>query len=214
MVQTEERPEKAAGNALYACPVCDTLYNEPEVPENSIALCHRCGHVIAAPRSDAFARVLALAMTSAVLMTAAIFFPFIDLQAGGIHNRTSILDAIQVFSSGLMVPLAVVVALLIVLIPFLRLLAIIYTLLPLMRDRKPYAHAKAAFRLAERLRPWSMAEIFIVGVAVALVKVGGLATLNLGPAFWAMSGFVVVTVLQDTSMCRHTIWNSLEATDQ
>ncbi|WP_323763735.1 paraquat-inducible protein A [Marinovum sp.] len=211
IAQTEPRAEDDPQAALYACPICDTLYTEPEVPDASVALCRRCGHVIAAPRSDSFARVLALAMTSAILMTAAIFFPFIDLQAGGIHNRTSILDAIQVFSSGLMVPLAVVVALLIVLIPTLRLLAIIYTLLPLMRGHRPFAHAKAAFRLAERLRPWSMAEIFIVGVAVALVKVGGLATLNLGPAFWAMSGFVVVTVLQDTSMCRDTIWNALEA---
>lgn len=211
MAQTEQRAAPGAEPTLYACPICDTLYTEPEVPVDSVAVCRRCGHVIAAPRSDSFARVLALALTSAILMVAAVFFPFIDLQAGGMHNRTSILDAIQVFSSGMMVPLAVVVALLIVLIPTARLLAIIYTLLPLMRGRAPFAHAKAAFRLAERLRPWSMAEIFIVGVAVALVKVGGLATLDLGPAFWAMSGFVVVTVLQDTSMCRHTIWNALEA---
>ncbi|WP_417522890.1 paraquat-inducible protein A [Marinovum sp.] len=209
MAMTEDR--LAGGGPLYACPVCDTLHTEPEIPEKSIALCQRCGHVIAAPRAGSFARVTALALTSAILMVAAVFFPFIDLQAGGLHNRTSILDAVQVFSTGLMVPLAVVVALLIVLIPALRLLAIVYTLLPLMRGRAPYAHAKAAFRLAEQLRPWSMAEIFIVGVAVALVKVGGLATLDLGPAFWALSGFVVVTVVQDTSMCRHTIWNALEA---
>lgn len=179
-----------------------------------MAQCRRCGHVIAAPRADAFARVLALALTSAILMAAAIFFPFIDLQAGGIHNRASILDAIAAFSTGLMAPLAVVVALLIVLLPALRLLAIIYTLLPLMRGARPYAHARSAFRLAERLRPWSMSEIFVVGVAVALVKVGGLATLSLGPAFWALSGFVVVTVLQDTSMCRHTIWTALEAAER
>ncbi|MGY3437534.1 MULTISPECIES: paraquat-inducible protein A [unclassified Marinovum] len=204
-------PETLSGQVLFACPTCDTLHTEPDVDENNTASCCRCGHVLASPRTNAFVRVLALAMTSSILMVGAIFFPFIDLAAGGLQNKTSILDAIQVFSTGLMVPLAFIVALLIVLIPAARLLAVIYTLWPLLHGNVPYPHATTAFRLAEQLRPWSMAEIFVVGVAVALVKVGGLATLSLGPAFWALSALVIITAFQDTSMCRYTIWKTLEA---
>ena len=47
-----------------------------------------------------------------------------------------------------------------------------------------------------------MAEVFIVGVAVALVKVAGLAHLSIGPAFWAFVALVLVTVLKDNFMCR------------
>lgn len=193
-----------------ACPSCDTLHAEPDVPDGHVARCRRCGHVLAAPRANAFARVLALAVTATILMVGAVFFPFIDLSASGLENHTSVLDAVLAFSTGLMLPLSFAVALLIVLIPTARLLAIIYTLWPLVRGRPPYAGAATAFRLAETLRPWSMAEIFVMGVAVALVKVAGLATLTLGPAFWAFAGLVIVTVLQDNAMCRYTIWKSLE----
>ncbi|MGP6089587.1 paraquat-inducible protein A [Antarctobacter jejuensis] len=205
-------PEGFAGQALIACPTCDTLHVEPEVPDNHTARCRRCGRVLAAPRDNAYANVLALAVTSTILMVGAVFFPFIELQAAGLHNRASVLDAALAFSQGLMAPLAIAVALLIVLIPTARLAAIIYTLLPLVQDRPPYRFAPRAFRLSEQLRPWSMAEIFVLGVAVALVKVAGLATVSLGPAFWAFAALVVITVLQDNTMCRYTIWKSLEKT--
>lgn len=199
-----------AGQALLACPTCDTLHVEPEVPVGHVARCARCGKVLAAPRENAFARVLALAITSVVLMVGAIFFPFIELQVAGLHNRASVLDAALAFSTGFMAPLSVAVAMLIVLIPTARLAAIIYTLLPLVRGRPPLRHAHHAFRLSEHLRPWSMAEIFVLGVAVALVKVSGLATVSLGPAFWAFTALVLITVLQDNTMCRYTIWKTLE----
>ena len=56
-----------------------------------------------------------------------------------------------------------------------------------------------------------MAEVFLVGVAVALVKVGGLATLTIGPAFWAFVGLVIITVLKDNLMSSLIIWKTLEA---
>lgn len=199
-----------AEGPMLACPVCDTLHAEPEVPTGHVARCRRCGHVLAAPREGAFVRVLALAVTSVILMAGAVFFPFIELDAAGLHNRASVLDAVLAFSTGLMVPLSFAVALLIVLIPTARLLAIIYTVGPIAAGRQPFAGAMRAFRLSERLRPWSMAEIFILGVAVALVKVSGLASVSLGPAFWAFAILVLVTVLQDNAMCRYTIWKTLE----
>ncbi|WP_425051221.1 paraquat-inducible protein A [Psychromarinibacter sp. S121] len=198
------------GRALIACPQCDMLHFEPDIPEDHTATCIRCGQVLAAPRTNAYLRVLSLATTAVILMVGAVFFPFIELEAAGLHNTTSVIDAILAFSTGLMLPLSFAVAMLIVLIPVTRFAAIIYTIWPLVRNRKPFAGASEAFRLAEFLRPWSMAEIFIVGVSVALVKVAGLATVSFGPAFWAFAGLVVVTVLQDNSMCRYTIWKSLE----
>ena len=49
-----------------------------------------------------------------------------------------------------------------------------------------------------------------IGVSVALVKVAGLATISLGPAFWAFVALVIVTTLKDSLMCELTIWKTLE----
>ena len=100
----------------------------------------------------------------------------------------------------------------IILIPLIRAVAIVYALWPLAQRRSAYRHAPSALRFAEFLRPWSMAEIFIIGTAVALVKVAGLAAISLGPAFWAFCAMVIVTALSDNYMCKWTIWNALSTT--
>lgn len=195
---------------LVACPQCDTLHYARALPPNARAHCQRCGIVLMTSQPAAIARVLSLALTAFVMMIAAISFPFLTLDAGGLHNATSVIDAILAFKDGLAFPLAVAVAFFIVVIPLIRLTALIYALGPLVREQKPRAGARRAFGLAERLRPWSMAEIFIVGVTVALIKVAGLAAVTIGPAFWAFAGVVIITVLKDQLICRYSIWEALE----
>jgi len=143
-------------------------------------------------------------------MLAAISFPFLELDVAGRHNGISVLQAVTVFNDGIALLLAFAVAGFIVFLPLLRLAAIIYALEPLVRDQPPRRGAKQAFALAEFLRPWSMAEIFIVGVTVALVKVAGLATVSTGPAFWAFCALVLITVLKDQLICRFSVWQALE----
>jgi paraquat-inducible protein A len=151
-----------------------------------------------------------LALTSTVLMLAAISFPFLTVQTHGLTRKSSVVDAILAFSNGLMIPLSLAVAALIVVLPLLRLIAIIYALAPMAIGWAPAAGGMRAFRLAEALKPWAMAEIFVVGVAVALVKIAGMAQLTIGPAFWAFSALVLVTALSDNFMCRLTVWRTLE----
>jgi len=162
----------------------------------------------------AMAQVLSLALTAFVMMIAAVSFPFLTLDAGGLQNATSVIDAVLAFNDGFAFPLAVAVAFFIVIIPLMRLTALIYALGPLVREQEPRPGARTAFALAERLHPWSMAEIFIVGVTVALIKVAGLAAVTVGPAFWAFAGVVIITILKDQLICRYSIWEALDKAKQ
>jgi paraquat-inducible protein A len=204
-------PDPLAGE-LIACPVCDALHRSVEVPPGGRLRCRRCNTVLMTNRQGAMDRTLAAAFASVILMTGAIFFPFLELDAVGLHRSASVLDAALAFSSGLMVPLALAVGLLIIVIPVLRALLLGYTILPLRLGRPPLPAATAAFRLASRLKPWSMAEIFIIGVVVALVKVAGMASITLGPAFWAMAALVLLVVYEATSLCERSLWQTLERT--
>lgn len=195
---------------LLACPQCDALHRDVDVINGIRARCHRCNTLLIAPRAEAFLQVMMLSVTVAILMVGAVFFPFLSVHASGLGHDTSVFDAVRSFSGPILAPLSVLVLFLIVLIPILRVIAIIYTLAPLTRGHPPYRHASAAFRAAERLRPWSMAEIFMIGTAVALVKIAGMATVSFGPAFWAFGALVIVLVLEDTFMCKWTIWKALD----
>ena len=83
-------------------------------------------------------------------------------------------------------------------------------LVPIVLDRRPARGATQAFRLFEAMRPWSMAEIFAIGCAVALVKITDLADVGFGPAFWMFCALVFLVVVQDNFLCRWSVWNSLE----
>ena len=198
------------GAGLVACPRCDALHIERELESGETARCVRCNKVLAAPRAGAFTRIIALSFTTFVLMVGAVFFPFLEISRMGFGNETSLFGVVMAFSKGALVPLTVALMGSIVGLPVLRAMLLVYTLLPLSRDRPPYAHAVRAFRLSEALRPWSMAEIFVIGTAVALVKIAGLANISFGPAFWAFCALILVTAASDAFTSAATIWDAIE----
>ncbi|MBK0329391.1 paraquat-inducible protein A [Rhodobacteraceae bacterium F11138] len=204
---TQDIPEL---DRLIACPNCDALHLDMPVPDGARARCLRCHTVLKAPRADAMTRIVMLAATALILMVAAVFFPFLDLSTHGLSHDSSIFDTVMAFSEGLLFPLTFAVGALIVVLPAVRLIALLYAIGPMMIGYTPARHAIPAFRLAQALKPWAMAEIFIVGTAVALVKIGGMATVSLGAAFWAFVALVLVTTLKDTFMCKLTVWKTME----
>ena len=130
---------------LIACPTCDALLLDAPVPVGSRARCHRCGTVLMTPRAGAMTRIVMLAVTAQVLMLGAVFFPFLELSAGGMVHRSSLLDAVLAFSTGLMLPLAFATAALIIVLPMVRLGAIIYALAPMALGWHAARHAVRQF---------------------------------------------------------------------
>lgn len=195
---------------LIACPVCDALYRVRPVAGGERAVCGRCHAVLIAPRGHAGMRIIMLAVTNMILIAGATVFPFLSISVAGLSNRASLVGVALSFSGGPLVALSVATLALIVLVPFLRAALIVYVLTPVVFDRPARPGAARAFRLAERLKPWSMAEIFALGCAVALVKVADLAEVHFGPAFWMLAVLVILAVLQDRHLCRWSVWSSIE----
>ncbi len=202
--------EVAPRGDLLACPHCDALHSAAEPPPGGRLRCRRCGAVMMTNRPGALDRTLAASFASVILMVGAMLFPFLELSTYGLHRQASVLDAALAFSKGAMVPLAIAVGMLIIVIPMIRAVALTYVILPLRLGRPPAPGATIILRLAARLKPWAMAEIFIIGVVVALVKVAGMASITLGPAFWALAFLVLLVVLEGASLCEWSLWRTLE----
>lgn len=195
---------------LIVCPVCDATYQLQRPKNGERAVCTRCHKVLIAPRRKAGMQIIAVAVAVVVLITAASVFPFLEISGAGRSNAVSIIDAALSFTQGPMLVLALMTAGFILFVPLVRMLLTLYVLIPVVLDRPPARHAIRAFRWAEAMRPWSMAEIFALGCAVALVKVAGLATVSFGPAFWMFGALVVLVIVHDSFLCKWSVWNSLE----
>lgn len=196
---------------LIACPRCDAVQRVADPGPGERVLCLRCDHVLAAPRQSAGKQIIGVSLAVLILAITATTLPFLRISRAGLAHDSSILDAALAFSaSPLLMGLSLLLAALIVFIPALRAALSIYVLWPLVRDRAPWPFAATAFRLSEALRPWSMAEVFAIGCAVALIKVTDLARVEFGLAFWIFACLVILVPVQDGLTCRHSVWKSLD----
>lgn len=195
---------------LIVCPQCDAAFRMKKPKNGERAVCQRCHKVLISPRRNAGLHIIAVALAVLFLILGAAVFPFLSIDAAGNKNAVSILDAALAFSGGPMIVLSLATAGLIIFIPLLRAVLTLYVLVPVVLDRPAARYAIPAFRLSERLRPWSMAEIFAIGCAVALVKVADLANVGFGPAFWMFGILVVLVIAQDSFMCKWSVWYRLE----
>ncbi len=194
---------------LIACPKCDAVFSL-EIPKGGKrAICQRCDTVLISPRRKAGLQIIALSLSIVILILAAAVFPFLSVQAAGARNSVSILETALAFQDGPLVLLTFATLCLIFFIPLMRVVLSIYVLAPIVADRPPARYASRAFRLSETLRPWSMAEVFAIGCAVALVKLNALVDVSFGPAFWMFAVLVVLVVVQDNVICRWSVWNAL-----
>lgn len=197
-------------DSLIVCTHCDAVFTLQRPQAGERATCARCGTVLITPRRKAGLQIIAVSVAITILIIAATVFPFLSISVAGATNSVSILAAALAFSDGPLIALSLTTAALIIFVPLARVLLTMYVLVPIVLDRPPARGATQAFRLAEKLRPWSMAEIFALGCAVALIKISDLADVNFGPAFWMFAALVVLIVLQDNVLCRWSVWKSLD----
>ncbi|MGZ9810428.1 paraquat-inducible protein A [Pseudoroseicyclus sp. H15] len=195
---------------LIACPNCDALYHVVSPGRGERARCGRCHEVLITPRFGAETRIIALALAVLILTIGAVNFPFLSIRAAGVSHSASILSTAAAFTGGPYFLLSLATLFVIVLVPVIRVILLLYVFTPMALGRPAGAGARGAFAWSERLRPWSMAEIFAIGCAVALVKVADLAQISFGPAFWMFGLLTLLLVAQDSLICRWTIWQALD----
>jgi len=192
-----------------ACPECDLMVALDPLEPGQRANCPRCGQLLTAFESDATSRALAYAVAAAILLVLANSFPFLQLRSSGLETTMTIPGAsAELYRDGYGVLAGMVLAP-IVLLPGSILVAAIGLLLPLRVGRKVPWLVPAA-RMVFGLNPWSMAEVFIIGVLVSLVKIGEVATVVIGVSFWAYVGFVLCFLAALRSVDRFQLWRAIE----
>ncbi len=197
------------GGDLAACPSCDLLHRVPDLAVGEKAICARCGSLVAARRPQVFERLFAVALANMVLMGAALWFPFVTMSRSGIGREIRILDAPFALAEGPTAFIALTVMANIALIPFLRSLTVAYVAAPVVFGFAPPARSAEALRLWSFLRPWSMAEIFMLGVAVSAIKLGSMARVSLGPGFWAFAALLPTLAFENMIFHSPSIWREI-----
>jgi paraquat-inducible protein A len=194
---------------LYECPDCGQVQIIPALMPGSRALCLRCDAVLRHTRHDPLLMPLALNISALVLFVLGATLTLMSVSTAGQQRAAGLITGpVEMEKYGLW-EISAVVLVTTVAAPLARVLCMLAVLLGL-RLRRPPAELRTLFAWVERLRPWSMVEIYLLGLFVAYVRLSGMAVVDLGPAIFALGALMVIMVLTDYTLDSQAVWEAME----
>ncbi|MEN8175895.1 MAG: paraquat-inducible protein A [Pseudomonadota bacterium] len=204
-------PTTARNAGLAACRVCGKLHRLAAggVPRR----CQRCGSAVRSRRRYSLQNTWALLVTGLLLYLPANIFPIMETQTFGRPEENTIISGILVLWEHGSYAIAVVVFLASMVVPVLKFLVLIFLLMSIHRGSPVAAGDKVRlYRLTEVIGPWSMVDVFVVALLVALIQLGGIASVRPGVAIVAFAAMVTVTMLAAMSFDPRLLWDKAEQT--
>jgi paraquat-inducible protein A len=167
-----------------ACPDCDLLQNVPDLPPGGKARCSRCASTVATRMAEPIDLPLALTITAAIVFVIANTAPLMSLSAVGRFASTTIMGgAYDMWLQGEAIT-AVVVAFCAVIAPAGYIIFMLTVLLAARRPPAPHWVGEM-LRGAEFMQNWSMNEVMLLGILVALIMYAVGALVLIFPAIMA-----------------------------
>ena len=198
---------------LRECPGCGLFQMVPALIPGRSAQCARCPTILRRVTAHRLDQIMALTVAALVLLLVMCATTLMSVETAGIYHVADLFSGPDELVRQNMAPLAAVVLFVTVVAPLARLIATLYVLIR-VNELNPPAHVRRVFALAERLRPWSMIEVFVLGVFVAYVKLGGLVHIGLEVGVYALLVLTFVLVWLDSALDREKVWERLDRKDR
>lgn len=187
------------------CTLCGQLGHLEQGPN-----CLRCGQRLHLRRVDSLTRTWALLLAAYLLYLPANLLPIMETRSlFNFQSDTIMSGVVYLWTTGARM-LATIVFLASIVVPLLKLLSL--TLLAIsvqFRVRWQPLPRTRLYRFLERIGRWSMLDIYVVALLVAVVQSDSLAKVTPGSAVVAFGAVVVLTMLATLSFDPRLIWDAL-----
>ena len=195
-----------------ACPHCDLLQQVPELPPGGRARCLRCAETLVTRPTNPLDLPLALTVTAAIIFIVANSSPLMALSAVGRYASTTVIGgAYQMWLEGERIT-ALVVGFCAVIAPASYILFMLTVLLAVRRPPAPQWVGEL-LRWAESMQPWSMNEVMMLGILVALIKIAELASVEAGVGMYGIGALVLLFPAIMVTFDPEEIWRRVEWAD-
>ena len=198
------RQARQAG--LLNCHICGQLSRAPA--GGGFLRCPRCRAPVHMRKPASLATTWALVIAATILYIPANLLPMMSTASLlGSQDDTIMSGVIFLWQSGSW-PLAAVVFFASVMVPLLKIFALVYLAAAAQRrSRHRLIQRTRLYRMVEFVGRWSMLDIYVITILVALVKFQGLATIQAGAAAVAFGAVVVLTMFAAMSFDPRLIWD-------
>ncbi|WP_026224755.1 paraquat-inducible protein A [Methyloversatilis thermotolerans] len=206
------KPLTAREAGLMSCHVCGQLARHEG---HTHTRCPRCHAPLHQRKPASVSATWALLIASAILFIPANTLPMMTTSSlFGTQSDTIMSGVVFLWNSGSW-PLALVVFFASIVVPLLKILALAWLNWSVQRrSRRAVMQRTRLYRIVEFVGRWSMLDIYVITLLVALVNFRGLATIEAGPAAVAFGAVVVLTMFAAMSFDPRLIWDPLADADK
>ena len=202
-------PATAASLGLLSCHVCGQL-SRAAASQHDVR-CPRCASQLHFRKPDSVARCWALLIAAMILYVAANLLPMMKTSSlFGTQSDTIMSGVVYFWTSGSWY-LALIIFFASITVPMLKMISLVVLLVSVQRRSRwrPVQRARL-YRVVEAVGRWSMLDVYVVAVIVALVQLQALATILPGPGAIAFASVVVLTMFAAMSFDPRLIWDPLD----
>ena len=174
--------------------------------------CRRCGAALHLRKPNSIARTWAFLIASYIMYVPANVLPIMKTGSlFGSQSDTIMSGVAYLWHSGSW-HLALVVFIASVVVPLAKMLCLSFLAISVQLGWTERALERTKlYRVLEFVGPWSMLDVFVVTILVALVQLKSLATIQPGPAAAAFGAVVVLTMFAAMAFDPRLLWESKEA---
>lgn len=203
---------RAIEAGILICTECHELNRQEADSEEQT--CTRCGAMVHPRRPNSILRTWALLLTAAILYVPANVLPIMTVSSLGQGDPSTIMSGvIQLVQHG-MFPIAAVVFVASILVPTFKLVGIALLLFSVQRHQPLSARQRIImYRFIEFIGRWSMLDIFVIAILVAVVNFGRLASIEANLGAVAFASVVILTMLAAVTFDPRLIWDNTESDD-
>ena len=193
---------------MRSCRDCGLGQRLPSLAPRQGARCVRCGASLRHTWSNPLSLGLALSLASLVMFTVGATNVLSTVETVGQRRTAGLFSGPAALWQHGLWELAMLVFAISVAVPLATVGASLYVLAG-VRLHRPPPGLRQVFRFRNRLRPWSMVEVFLVGYFVAYAKLGDLVHIEPGIGFYALFGFMVATIAIDALVDPQAVWEAI-----
>ena len=201
--------EPVADPSLVSCAHCDLLQRLPDLAPGGSARCARCDEELWRRREDSLNRTLALSLAALVLYVVANTVPMLGLTVVGRQASTTVLGGAEHLWADGQDPVAALVLFTAVIAPALQISFMLAIVLGARRQPAP-RWVGTLLRHHRTMRTWSMIEVMMLGVLVALVKIADYATVIPGLALFVLGTLVFLLAAMQANFDARDVWERIQ----
>jgi paraquat-inducible protein A len=206
-------PSLTASNAaLVSCHSCSLLSEVRSTGGHAHARCPRCGAALHERKPNSIARTWALLLSAAILYIPANVLPIMRVISFGRAQSDTIMSGVVYFIVSGSWYLALLIFFASIVVPVVKVIVLSSLLISVQRRShwRP-ADRTRLYRITEAVGRWSMVDVYVVTLMVALVELGALASIEAGPGAVFFAAVVVLTMFAAMSFDPRLIWDAMES---